>query len=264
MTLRDRNPVEARSTRSLSTHEDSNGSPEARYCAAPDRLSWRGADASEHAFSLRRVIAPLTTALVVGFVAIAWAQPGGADPAVTRIRAFYDSLLAVMKQADQLGLRGRYDKLAPAIRTTFDLPAMTRIAVGPDWNSIAPGQQAELIENFSRMTIATYANRFDGYSDERFEVEPASETRTTGRIVRTKLVPSSGEPVTLNYLMRGSDNNWKVVDVYLTGTISELAMRRSEFTAILKSGGPAALIESLRQQADRLMRTPSAKADSRG
>jgi phospholipid transport system substrate-binding protein len=210
---------------------------------------------SEHTFSLGRCLAfLLTTALVVGSVTIAWAQTDEADPAVKRIRTFYDSLLAVMKQADRLGIQGRYDKLAPAIRTTFDLPAMTRIAVGPDWNSIAPAQQAELIENFSRMTIATYANRFDGYSDERFEVELASETRTAGRIVRTKLVPSTGEQVTLNYLMRGSGDNWKVVDVYLTGTISELAMRRSEFTAVLKNGGPVALIESLRQKADKLMR----------
>ena len=64
----------------------------------------------------------------------AWAESEGADPAVTRIRAFYDSLLTVMEQADKLGIRGRYEKLTPAIRTTFDLAAMTRIAVGPDWN----------------------------------------------------------------------------------------------------------------------------------
>jgi phospholipid transport system substrate-binding protein len=107
------------------------------------------------------------------------------------------------------------------------------------------------------MTIATYASRFDGYSGERFEVEPATEVRNTGRIVRTRLIQSSGEPVTLNYLVRGSGDSWKVVDVHLSGTISELATRRSEFDAILKSGGPTALVESLRQQADKLMRPPA-------
>jgi phospholipid transport system substrate-binding protein len=192
----------------------------------------------------------------------AWAQTDGPDPAVKQIRVFCDSLLATMKQADRLGIRGRYEKLAPVIRATFDLAAMTRIAVGPDWNAIAPGQQSELIEGFTQMTIATYANRFDGYSGERFEVEPASEARSTGRIVRTKLVPSSGESIALNYLMRGSGDAWKIVDVYLTGTISELATRRSEFVAILKTGGPNALIESLRQQAERLMRSPGAKTDT--
>lgn len=189
--------------------------------------------------------------------ALAWpacADAAEVDPAVAQIRAFYDALLSAMKQADQLGVRGRYDKLAPVIRATFDLAAMTRIAVGPDWTSIPPEQQTALFDSFARMTIATYASRFDGYSGQSFEVDPEILSRNTGRIVRTKVLRPSGEPVTLNYLMRGSGDVWKIVDIYLSGTISELATQRSEFGAILKAGGPAALIESLRQQIDKLMK----------
>ena len=80
--------------------------------------------------------------------------------------------------------------------------------------------------------------------------------------MRTKLLQSNGEPITLNYLMRDSGGSWKVVDVYLTGTISELATRRSEFAALLKSGGPNTLIESLRQKTDKLMRAPASDAES--
>ena len=211
--------------------------------------------------SKRRRLLLTLGALVFGCARPAYAnEQAGVDPAVARVRAFYDSLLTVMKQAKELGIRGRYEKLAPAIRGTFDLAAMTRIAVGPDWNSIPSEQQAALIDSFTRMTNATYASRFDGYSGERFEVEPTPEARNSGRIVRTRLIQSTGEPIALNYLMRGADDNWKVVDVYLSGTISELATRRSEFGAILKSGGPNALIESLRQQAEKLMRSPAAQA----
>lgn len=202
----------------------------------------------------RRQAVLACAALLMAPAMRALAQGGATDPAVARIRAYYDVLLAMMKDAEKLGIRGRYDKLAPAIRATFDLTAMTRIAVGPDWNSIAPEQQNALIDNFSRMTIATYASRFDGYSGERFEVDNATDARNNGKIVRTRLIVPAGEPVSLNYLMRGSGDSWKAVDVYLAGTISELATRRSEFGAILKSGGPNALIESLRQQADKMMR----------
>jgi phospholipid transport system substrate-binding protein len=139
---------------------------------------------------------------------------------------------------------------------------MTRIAVGPQWNAIPPEQQAALIDAFSRMTIATYASRFDGYSGERFEVDPAVETRKTGKIVHTRLIQSNGQPITLNYLMRDSGSGAKVVDVYLTGTISELATRRLEFAAILATGGPKALIESLQQQTDKLMRPSAAQPQS--
>ncbi len=193
-------------------------------------------------------------AMLAGLVLPCPAAAADVDPAAAPIRAFYDTLLAVMKQAEQLGVRGRYDKLAPVVRSTFDLPAMTRIAVGPEWTAIPPDQQAALLDNFARMTIATYANRFDGWSGQSFEVDAEVLPRNNGRIVRTKLVRPKEEPVTLNYLMRGTGDNWKVVDVYLSGTISELATQRSEFGAILKAGGPAALIESLRQQIDKLMK----------
>jgi phospholipid transport system substrate-binding protein len=193
-------------------------------------------------------------AMVLGFALPSVSIAADADPAVAPIRAFYDTLLVTMKQAEQLGLRGRYDKLAPVIRATFDLDAMTRIAVGPDWPTIAPDQQKALIDSFGRMTIATYANRFNGYSGQSFEVDPETVLRNTGRIVRTKLLLPKEEPVALSYLMRGSGDSWRIVDIYLSGTISELATKRSEFGAILKSGGPDGLIQSLRQQGDKLMK----------
>ncbi|HQR53285.1 MAG TPA: ABC transporter substrate-binding protein [Burkholderiales bacterium] len=206
--------------------------------------------------SRRRCLRALVggTAVLAAFSLASPAQAADVDPAAVPIRAFYDALLEVMKQADKLGVRGRYDKLNPVIRKTFDLDAMTRIAIGPEWTSIAPDQQKALIDAFSRMTIATYANRFNGYSGESFEIDPEVLSRATGRVVRTRILRPKDEPVTLNYLMRESGGAWKIVDIYLSGTISELATKRSEFGAILKSGGPSALIESLREQADKLMK----------
>lgn len=195
-----------------------------------------------------RVLA-CATAMMLARESVAQAA---SDPTAP-VRAFYDALLGVMKRAKTLGVRGRYDALAPVIRKAFDLPAMTRISVGPRWTSIPADQQGALVDAFSRMTIATYANRFDGYSGERFEVEPNVDARASGSVVHTRIVQPKGEPVTINYLMRKSGGDWKIVDVYLTGTISELATRRSEFASILDTGGPSTLIGSLTQQTDRLL-----------
>lgn len=179
-----------------------------------------------------------------------------ADTQARSIEEYYATLLGTMKKAKELGIKGRYAQLEPAIKRTFDLAAMTRISVGPSWTGFTPEQQQSLIEAFSKMTVATYANRFDGYAGEKFEVNPKVETRGNDRIVKTKLVPTADEPVTLNYLMRKSGEDWKVVDVYLSGTISELATRRSEFTAVIKTGGADALLANLKQRADELM-TPA-------
>ncbi|MEO8936666.1 MAG: ABC transporter substrate-binding protein [Burkholderiaceae bacterium] len=189
-------------------------------------------------------------------IGLSFAAPAGAadtDPAIARIRSFYDALLDTMKQASRTSVRTRYDRLAPAVRATFDLPAMTRIAVGPAWTTIPAPEQQALIEQFGRLTIATYANRFDGYSGERFEVDSAVETRGANRIVHSQIIRTKGDPVVLNYLVHPVDDGWKAIDVYLTGTISELATRRSEFGTLLRDGGPASLIESLRQRADRML-----------
>ena len=66
---------------------------------------------------------------------------------------------------------------------------------------------------------------------------------------------SLASPVALDYVTRQAGDRWQVVDVYLTGTISELATRRSEFAAILKNEGIDGLIAALNRKADLLTGT---------
>ncbi len=173
------------------------------------------------------------------------------DPAVVITRNYCDALLAEMKTAKATPIRKRYEQLEPAIRTMFDLPEMTRIAVGRDWDNLDAKDQQIIVEAFSRFTIATYANRFDGFSGEHFEVEPKPELRGDNKVIHTAIVKSDGSKVALNYLMMPTGNKWQAIDVYLSGTISELATRRSEFASLLRSGGPTALVEKLKAQTER-------------
>jgi phospholipid transport system substrate-binding protein len=144
----------------------------------------------------------LVTLLMSLSMSAALAQQAG-DPAA-RVKTFYATLLETMKDAKRLGIEGRYKKLSPAINAAFDLPAMTRIAVGSTWTTLNPEQQSALAAAFTKMTAATYASRFDGYDGERFEVDPKPAERGADRVVNTRLVPRSGEAVVLNYLMRTS------------------------------------------------------------
>lgn len=178
-----------------------------------------------------------------------------ADPAAAPIviQRFYGALLAVMKQAKQLTFDQRYQRLASAVAETFDLPLMTRIAVGPDWAQLATGQQQKLEGAFARYTISEYASRFDGYDGERFEVTPTASSNRSGVIVASHIVKSNGAPVALDYLMREEgDGSWKVIDVYLDGTISQLAARRSEFIAVLQRSGADGLVRMIEQRTARL------------
>jgi phospholipid transport system substrate-binding protein len=166
--------------------------------------------------------------------------------AVQTIQSFYGSLLAEMKAAKGLNFDQRYRLLQPAIERTFDLGLMTRIAIGPEWVNLGAAEQQDLAAAFARYTIATYASEFDGYSGERFVVDPTPASNPNGVIVESQLIQSDGKPVVLNYLMRrGVSGMWQIIDVYLSGTISELATRRSEFVAVLQRDGAKGLVRLL-------------------
>jgi phospholipid transport system substrate-binding protein len=177
----------------------------------------------------------------------AMAAESGAGPTAV-IQRFYDALLSEMKEAKRLTFDQRYQRLAPAITQTYNLPLMSRLAVGPAWANLQPPQQQSVTDAFSRYTISVYANRFDDYSGERFDVDPNPANSPNGQIVQTTLTKSNGEKVSLNYLMRQAGADWQVIDVYLTGTISQLATQRSEYTAVMQQGGADALVKLLDQR----------------
>jgi phospholipid transport system substrate-binding protein len=168
---------------------------------------------------------------------------------VATLDTFYDALLSAMKNGPKLGVDGRRQKLAPVIAETFDLPLMTRLVVGLQWPSLSPDEQRQLVAAFTEFSVATYASQFDDYGGERFEVDPKSAPAPGNDvIVKTRLIQSNGEPVSLDYLLRQERGEWRIIDVFLSGTISQLAARRSEFTAILRQQGASGLIAVLKQK----------------
>jgi len=198
-----------------------------------------------------RMVAGLGVALLILMPTYGFSASG--DPAATRVDSLYAALLDTMKQAKQLGIKGRYDKLAPVLSKIYNLPLMSRIAVGQNWATLSAAQRDSILDAFTRMMTATYASRFDDFSGERFDVLRTANLPNGDKIVKTRIVQSDGKAVQLNYLMRSTGSEWKIIDVYLNGTISELASRRAEFRSILKSGGPDTLVSALTKQGDKLL-----------
>jgi phospholipid transport system substrate-binding protein len=196
----------------------------------------------------RSIIAAGAALAVAGRTSRAFA----AEPADT-LTAFYDVLLATMKDGSKLGFAGRRDRLAPAVRKAFDLALMTRLIAGLQWPSFSPEDQQKLVDAFASFSIANYASQFDDYSGEQFKVDPKSDPAPGNDvIVHTQLIQSNGKPVQLDYLMRSSDGAWRIIDVYLEGTVSQLAARRSEFSSVLRQNGVGGLIAVLKEKTAQL------------
>jgi phospholipid transport system substrate-binding protein len=200
-----------------------------------------------------RPIAALLLALTLSAAGAApAAHAQAADPAAQQIRVLDDALLNVMKQAGKLGPKGRFEAFQPVLEKTFDLPAMTRFAVGSGWSALPADQQADLVRAFSRMTAATYAHNFDGYNGESFTLGKV-DTRGLDKLVHTRLA-GSGDPTELAYRMRETGGAWKVIDIYYNGAVSSLLGQRSEYAATLASGGAAALVRKLNSHTEELLR----------
>lgn len=189
-----------------------------------------------------RIFMPFALAALAA-PAAAFAQ--SSDPAAAPIQSLDDALIGIMKSGKAAGVKGRAAAIAPAIDRAYDLPLMTRLAVGAPWTSIAPADQTALVAAFRRMTIAQYASNFSNYSGQSFTIDPNVSARGGDRLVRTTLNNPKGSPVAISYRLRQSGGAWKIIDVFYRNSISQLATRRSDFAGVLQSGGAKALIAHL-------------------
>ncbi len=170
-----------------------------------------------------------------------------AEPAVSTVETLHGGLLSIMRAGGNQA--GRARAIGPVIDRTFDIPLMTRLAVGPSWNTIPAAQQNALVQAFRALTVSQYAKNFDSFGGERF-VTAGIDARGADKLVRTTLT-SGTKRESLNYRLRGNGGQWKIVDVYYRNAISQLATRRADFDRVLKQGGATALIAHLNRLAAR-------------
>ena len=170
------------------------------------------------------------------------------------VQSLYDALLSTMKNGRVLGESGRFAQLKPVIVRSFDIPSMARLAVGPTWASLSDAQRQQMIESFGRYISAIYAERFDGYAGQKLDVT-GEEPTSFGVMVKSRIVKANGDPVEVDYLMHGGNAGWLIADIYIDGSVSEVATHRSEFATILSNKGIDGLIAALNRKADMLTAT---------
>ena len=191
----------------------------------------------------------LRGALAVAGTAVALPRANADPAAVTPIRELCDHLLEIMRAGQATPFPQRFATLAPVIDRVFDLASILQLSVGPTWSSLSPDQQASLLTAFRRYTVANYVNSFDNYTGQRFDVSPDTKSLPNGeQLAQTKIISSSGNLHELDYVMRRGGNAWKAVDVLADGSISRVAVQRSDFRRLVSRGGAQALIESLNQK----------------
>lgn len=188
-----------------------------------------------------------------GVERVAQKAPAQASEAGPRqvIKRLDDALLATMKQAKELGYQGRYRRLVPVLGRVFDFPGIAALIMGSDWRKLSPTQQREFIAALRDYSVATYASRFDGYSGERFVIKSAQSLQTNAVVVYSTLTEADGKVHSLDYLLRPVSGEWRIVNVLADG-VSDLALKRAQFTHLLKLKGFTGMIAELKRSIARM------------
>ena len=168
-----------------------------------------------------------------------------AAPQTAPVQTLDSALLTAMKIGQSGGFAARAKALTPAVDQAFDMTTIVRLIVGPGWASTPPDMQQKLLNAFRSYTVANYAANFDDYSGQTIRVVPPVRSYAGGSLVDTEIEAPDGHEDRISYAVRQVDGNWKIEDVLLDGTISNLAVQRSDFQRTLAMGGPSKLIEQL-------------------
>ena len=179
----------------------------------------------------------------------AYALEQGKSAARQIVDQFQDELIDVMKNGKKLGYSGRYDKLKDTVTNSHDLSKIARIVVGKEWEKLTETQQQQLVEVFSRLSIASYAHNFKDYSGETFTFDTEEATTRGGVVIHSHLTIPDDKPVKFDYMLKEKGDSWRIINIIANG-VSDLALKRSEYTTILQREGFDALISKINEKID--------------
>jgi phospholipid transport system substrate-binding protein len=198
----------------------------------------------------------ISVVLLISAAACAWAEAGaepaeesGAmDAARSAVEGFHDTLLEVMQSG--LDFRGRAEVLTPAVRGAFDLHTIARLSLGSkQWRDLAEADQKRFLDTLFDLVVANYAANFKSYNGQVFESLSVDEGKKGQVVVKTHLVRKNGDPVRLDYYLRASGEAPQIFNIVADG-VSDLSVRRADYSAIIQKDGFEGLLQSLARNID--------------
>jgi phospholipid transport system substrate-binding protein len=166
------------------------------------------------------------------------------DPAASRIEAYNQAAMGVMKDGPKLGMKGRTARFETIVGDYYAAPMMAQIVVGAKWAGLSQADRNAATAAMAKHSAVSLASNFDSFNGEKFSVVPQSKERGVDRLVSSSIAPKSGAPTQLIYRMRQSGGRWKIIDVMSSG-VSQLSMQRSELAQSIATGGVAGLVKKL-------------------
>lgn len=170
------------------------------------------------------------------------------DEPDTVVLELQSALLQAMREGEKLGYDGRYSFLEPIIEKTHDIELIIKTILGATyWSQLDKEQKSLVVDTFRKLSIATYAGQFKRHEGEQFEVIEQRDLPHEQKLVRSQLTKSDGGTVNFDYVLHQGEGRWRIVNILFDG-VSDLAIKRGEYRAIMQREGFQALIDLIKQK----------------
>tara|TARA_B100000242_G_scaffold276596_1_gene232605 strand:- start:1233 stop:2123 length:891 start_codon:yes stop_codon:yes gene_type:complete len=127
---------------------------------------------------------------------------------------------------------------------TYDSEKMLKLIIGADWKKLKSEKKKELIIAFKKYISKNYLKRFSKIKEVSFKNEEKEKISSGLFLIKSNLVIKK-ENISIDYLLSFNKNSWKIFDVLLDGSISEIATKKSEFRMFIKEKKIDSLIDAL-------------------
>ena len=167
------------------------------------------------------------------------------------IDALQSNLIEAMKVGPEILFQGRYEKLDPIVRQTHHIPYIARLTIGRHWREISDHQRKEFTDRFGKYVVSGYASKFRKFKGEYFKSVSEKELKRGRKLLVTDLYLDDGDTIRFNYVLSQFEGDWQIINVIVKG-ISDLALKRAEFTSIIERDGFASLLDKLSENVDEI------------
>lgn len=176
--------------------------------------------------------------------------------ACARIQTLGAEAIRVLSRED-VGIGERERQFREMLRDDFHLRMIGLLVLGHHRKKASEAQIEEFMALFSEFVLLRYSKLLGGYTDEKFIVTGARESGKRDVAVQSRIMPRSGEPLAVEWVLRRFDDGPKIIDVRIEN-VSMVIAQRDEFNAVIQRGGFDALLRSLRAQLEMLTSTAPA------
>ena len=125
--------------------------------------------------------------------------------------------------------------------------AIAQIALGSHWKTLNDEQKNAFIDRLTELSIATYAAQFNGYSGESFKYDSEQGMKSNRITLRYQLVAPKEKPVVFEYVLGQSNGQWAIINIVVDG-ISDLALKKAQYTSVIEREGFDNLLNKLSQK----------------